>query len=83
MSGVSGVRARVIVYIIVTITNIITAFVKGKLNILLSSRYLIKSTRLCPAARVVPGSNTTLNKCHRSTAAVMLQIHRGMPAKYA
>lgn len=33
MHGVSGVRARVIVYIIVIITNIIAAFVRGKLNL--------------------------------------------------
>jgi len=33
MHGVSGVRTRVIVYIIVIITNIITAFVRGKLNL--------------------------------------------------
>lgn len=45
MRGVSGVRSRVIVYIIVIITNIITAFVKGEFNIVLWSRYLIKSTR--------------------------------------
>lgn len=35
MRGVSGVRARVIVYIIVIITNIITTFVKRELNLLL------------------------------------------------
>jgi len=84
MNGVSGVHARVIVYIIDIITNIIKAFVKGELNILLSSRYLIKSIRLCPAALVKSGSNIALSKCHYSTtAAVKLRIHIGMPAKYA
>lgn len=51
-----GDRTRVIVYIIIIIIIILIcvfdAFVKTEyVNIVVWSRYLIKSTRLCPAAR--------------------------------
>lgn len=47
----SGDHTRVIVYIIIIIIFVFDAFVKTEYDIVVWSQYLIKSTRLCPAAR--------------------------------